>query len=143
MDLPDQNNGNDSAVKRGALIIAPLISLGLILFGDFAPENPKITYTLAVAVLMAIWWVTEAVPLAVTALLPVALFPLFGVVDGRTVSSMSLSACIQSLVSGARASRCNQTPDASGSPRRTSSHVRAVAPPRPSSRSPESSGPSC
>lgn len=33
----------------------------------------------AVTVWMAVWWVTEAVPLAVTSLLPVALFPLLGV----------------------------------------------------------------
>ncbi len=77
-----------SNVQQAALIYAPLISLSLILFGDVAPENPKIAYTLAIAILMAIWWVTEAIPIAATALLPVVLFPLFGVVDGKTVSAM-------------------------------------------------------
>lgn len=33
----------------------------------------------AIGVLMAVWWMTEAVPLAVTALIPLALFPVFGV----------------------------------------------------------------
>ena len=33
----------------------------------------------AVALLMAIWWATEALPLSATALLPIALFPLLGV----------------------------------------------------------------
>jgi len=33
----------------------------------------------AIAVLMAIWWATEAIPVAVTALLPLALFPLLGI----------------------------------------------------------------
>ncbi len=33
----------------------------------------------AVAVLMAIWWMTEALPIAVTALVPIALFPLLGI----------------------------------------------------------------
>ena len=32
----------------------------------------------AVAALMAIWWLTEAIPVAATALLPLALFPLLG-----------------------------------------------------------------
>jgi solute carrier family 13 (sodium-dependent dicarboxylate transporter), member 2/3/5 len=37
--------------------------------------------TIAVGILMATWWVTEALPLAATALLPIVLFPLFGVVE--------------------------------------------------------------
>jgi len=78
----------NSPVRVAALVIAPLISLSLILFGNLAPENPNITYTLAIAILMAIWWITEAIPLAATALLPVVLFPLFGVVDGKTISTM-------------------------------------------------------
>lgn len=35
--------------------------------------------TVAVAVIMAVWWVTEALPIAATALLPIVLFPLTGV----------------------------------------------------------------
>jgi sodium-dependent dicarboxylate transporter 2/3/5 len=37
--------------------------------------------TAAVGVLMAVWWTTEAVPIAVTALLPVVVFPLLGLAD--------------------------------------------------------------
>ncbi|MEJ2544998.1 MAG: DASS family sodium-coupled anion symporter [Calditrichaceae bacterium] len=33
----------------------------------------------AIAVLMATWWITEAIPIPATALLPIALFPLLGV----------------------------------------------------------------
>lgn len=33
----------------------------------------------AVAVLMAVWWMTEALPIPVTSLLPLLLFPLFGI----------------------------------------------------------------
>lgn len=37
--------------------------------------------TAAVALLMAVWWVTEAIPIPATALLPLALFPTLGVLD--------------------------------------------------------------
>ncbi len=70
-----------------SFFITPLVILGILLFADFVPENPKVTYTFCVALLMAVWWITEVVPLAVTSLLPVALFPLFGIMDGRAVSA--------------------------------------------------------
>lgn len=36
--------------------------------------------TAAVTLLCALWWVTEAIPMGATALLPLAIFPLFGVI---------------------------------------------------------------
>lgn len=39
-----------------------------------------------VIILMAVYWCTEALPLAVTALLPAVLFPLFGVMQSEDVS---------------------------------------------------------
>ncbi len=36
---------------------------------------------------MALWWITEALPLAVTALLPLVLFPALGVLSSRSVAS--------------------------------------------------------
>ncbi|MDJ0795000.1 MAG: SLC13 family permease [Woeseiaceae bacterium] len=43
--------------------------------------------TAAIGVLMAIWWATEAVPIAVTALLPLALFPIFDVATIQDTAS--------------------------------------------------------
>ena len=40
----------------------------------------------AVTLLMAIWWATEAVPVAITALLPLALFPILQVTDFKTAA---------------------------------------------------------
>jgi sodium-dependent dicarboxylate transporter 2/3/5 len=37
--------------------------------------------TAAIGILMAVWWATEAVPIAVTALLPLVLFPLLGIAN--------------------------------------------------------------
>jgi len=87
-------------VQRLALIAAPIISLLVILFTDLDPGNKKVTYTFAIALLMAIWWITEAIPLAATALIPVALFPLFGIVDGKTVSAMYFNHLIFLFIGG-------------------------------------------
>lgn len=54
-----------------------------------APEgmSPEARKTAAVAVLMGVWWITEAIPIAVTALLPVTLFPILGVTSSTEAAS--------------------------------------------------------
>jgi solute carrier family 13 (sodium-dependent dicarboxylate transporter), member 2/3/5 len=60
--------------------------LGIAAFGLMAfigpPSNlsPKAWSALALLALMVIWWVSEAIPVAATALLPLGLLPLLGVV---------------------------------------------------------------
>jgi solute carrier family 13 (sodium-dependent dicarboxylate transporter), member 2/3/5 len=66
--------------------IAPVLSLCIMLFADLKPGQPQITYMLAIVVLVAMWWITEIIPLGITSLLPVILFPLFGIMDGKDVS---------------------------------------------------------
>lgn len=80
----------------GGLILFFLI----IIFGNLEPGHPEVTNTLAVALLMAIWWITEIVPLAVTALIPVILFPLLGVMDGKDVSSTYFNHVIFLFIGG-------------------------------------------
>ncbi len=41
----------------------------------------------AVGILMAIWWMTEAIPISATALVPLALFPLLGIADIRATAA--------------------------------------------------------
>lgn len=54
----------------------------------------------ATTVLMAAWWMTEAIPLAATALLPIAIFPLAGVAPFKDVSSPYASATIFLFMGG-------------------------------------------
>ncbi len=98
--MPELVKKRSTRIQQLALFIAPLISLIIVLFVDLDPENSKVTYCFAIALLMAIWWITEAIPLAVTALLPVALFPLFGVVDGKTISGMYFNHLIFLFIGG-------------------------------------------
>jgi sodium-dependent dicarboxylate transporter 2/3/5 len=48
-------------------------------FPDFDVEQPSVKTMAAIATLMAAWWITEAIPIPATALLPLVLFPLFGI----------------------------------------------------------------
>lgn len=54
-----------------------------------APEglDPAGWRTAAIGLLMAIWWITEALPIAATALVPLVLFPLLGVTDIDSAAS--------------------------------------------------------
>ncbi len=81
-------------------IIAPLTFLYIVIFVDLEPGKPAVTYTLAIALLMAFWWVTEVLPIAITALLPVVLFPLFGVMNGKDVSSAYFNHVIFLFIGG-------------------------------------------
>jgi sodium-dependent dicarboxylate transporter 2/3/5 len=53
-------------------------ALCLLLFSPEGIDRPA-QMVAAVGVLMALWWATEAIPLSVTALLPIVVFPLAGV----------------------------------------------------------------
>jgi sodium-dependent dicarboxylate transporter 2/3/5 len=71
-----------------------------MLFADLEPGHPAVTRTAAVAVVMATWWVTEAIPLAATALLPVVLFPALGVMNGKTVAGLYFNHIIFLFIGG-------------------------------------------
>lgn len=45
------------------------------------PHSPKVTA--ATAVLMGVWWMTEAIPIPATALLPVLIFPVANMIDSN------------------------------------------------------------
>lgn len=55
----------------------------------------------AMAVLMAIWWMTEALPLTVTTLLPFLFVPIFGVMNANSIASEYYSPILFLLLGGA------------------------------------------
>lgn len=69
------------------------LSLGVAAFAAVmvfpAPEGMSLGAwrVLGVAALMAIWWMTQAAPLPVTALIPLGLFPMIGVTDTRSAAA--------------------------------------------------------
>ncbi len=73
--------------KPLALISGPLVFI-LLQFMGTPKTMPEAAFdVLAVTLWMAIWWVTEAIPISVTALLPIILFPLTGAIDIETTTA--------------------------------------------------------
>jgi di/tricarboxylate transporter len=78
--------GRASHQKIG-LVIGPVLSVAMLL--SDAPEGLTDSgwSAAALGVLMAVWWASEAVPIAVTALLPLVCFPLLGVASIQDTAS--------------------------------------------------------
>lgn len=72
------------------LVLGPAAFVFMLFFVDLDPTNPMVTRMAAVIAWMAIWWITEAIPLSATALLPIVLFPLLGIMRGRAQSAAGL-----------------------------------------------------
>ena len=70
--------------------IGLITGLCLFLLTLLAPDTEALPtsarHVLAVALLMASWWISEAIPIAATALMPIFLFPLLGVMPGNEVT---------------------------------------------------------
>ncbi len=82
------------------LFLGIIVFLFILLFTDLKPGHPEVTRAFAVTMLMAIWWVSEAIPLSVTALLPLVLFPMLGVLNGKEVSSTYINHIIFIFLGG-------------------------------------------
>ena len=65
--------------QRIGLWAGPLVLIVLLLLPAPAGMSAAAWRTAAVGIFMAIWWITEAAPIPATALVPLLLFPLLGV----------------------------------------------------------------
>ncbi len=64
------------------------------------PANAEASRLAAVATLMAIWWVTDAIPLFATALLPLILYPLLGIMSGANTAPIYFNSTIVLFIGG-------------------------------------------
>ncbi len=75
-----------SIYKKIGLLAGPIFFL--ILFNlPFELVNEAADKVIAVAAWMVIWWITEAVSISVTALIPLTIFPLVGIMDMKAVAA--------------------------------------------------------
>ena len=73
------------------------LALGLISFIFFITNEPpsdlnyKAWITAGVAILMTIWWVTEAIPIYITGLIPIIVFPFLSILNEVVLSELLTS----------------------------------------------------
>ncbi|XP_061166658.1 Na(+)/citrate cotransporter-like [Saccostrea echinata] len=77
------------------IIITPIILLPILLLVE--GNEAKCAYCIIV---MAIYWITEALPIAVTSLLPIIMFPMVGLLSAKDVSNKYLNDTAMLFVGG-------------------------------------------
>ena len=88
-----------SPSQRVGIWLGPVLFAAVSLL-DLQPGNPAATRMAAVAVLMATWWITEAIPLFATALLPLVLYPLLGIAKGGETAPIYFNSTIVLFLGG-------------------------------------------
>lgn len=88
--------------KNTSQIIGLFLGIIIFLLLNFFPVLDGITENkmLSVAVLMALWWMTEAIPLAATAMIPVVVFPLLGILHVKDTASQYFNSIIFLFIGG-------------------------------------------
>ncbi|HRE89844.1 MAG TPA: SLC13 family permease [Myxococcota bacterium] len=90
--------------RRLALVLGPLVGLTVIVLGrlDLAPEpltGPAFAM-LGVTFWVALWWVSECLPIGATSLLPVLLLPVSGVLGAGPTASTYMDRFILLMMAG-------------------------------------------
>lgn len=88
-----------TSFQRTGLILGPLLFFSMLLF-DFVPGKPEVTRMAAIVILMATWWITEAIPLSATALIPMILYPLLGILKGKATAPVYFNSTIFLFIGG-------------------------------------------
>ncbi len=82
--MKEAKQGSTGASRSTTLALGPLMAAVVWLIGP--GDTQDIAFMAAIAVWMAVWWITEAVPLAVTALLPLVAIPITGIAPVQDVA---------------------------------------------------------
>ena len=82
------------------IVLGPILAIAFYFFLGSASVAEKPAIAAAITLLTVIWWVTEALPIPATSLVPFALLPLFGILDHKAVAA-SLGSHVILLLMGA------------------------------------------
>lgn len=81
-------------------LLAGIAAFVLLLAFPVDSGNAPASRLAAVAALMAIWWIFEAIPLFATALLPIVLFPLLGIMGSKAAAPLYFNSTIMLFIGG-------------------------------------------
>jgi sodium-dependent dicarboxylate transporter 2/3/5 len=85
--LPQPQQKRYSRAQRIGLLAGAVVFAVVLLLPPPSGLSIEGWRTAAVALLLATWWMTEALPIEATALLPLVLFPMLGVLDSQSVAA--------------------------------------------------------
>lgn len=86
-DIAGEDTGFGRVGRWIGLILGPVLALGLQFIPPPEGLSPEAWRVVSLAALMVVWWVTEAIPIAATALIPLAALPLVAGVSMKDAAS--------------------------------------------------------
>lgn len=98
--MSNNNDKKRSVAQHVGLISGIVLFVFVLVFVDLQPDKPIVTKMAAVALLMAVWWFSDAIPLFATSLLPIILFPLLGIMKGAAIAPTYINSTIFLFIGG-------------------------------------------
>ncbi|MFC6906002.1 SLC13 family permease [Halalkalicoccus tibetensis] len=86
-DSPFDVGGDYGLRKRAGFVVGPVLFALVMLAPTPAGLDPSAQAVGAVTAWVATWWMSEAIPIPATSLLPIVLFPLLGALDAGTTTA--------------------------------------------------------
>ena len=74
-------------LKTLALLLGPVVAILAASSFYLVSTNPGAALTLGITLWVVIWWIFEPIPIPATSLLPMALFPMFGIITAKELGA--------------------------------------------------------
>lgn len=87
-------------MSRFLLVFTPLVAIALFFYLIRLDWNSAAAITACITLVCAVWWIFEPIPIPFTSLLPLAFFPLFGVLTPAQIGQAYGSPLILLLMGG-------------------------------------------
>jgi solute carrier family 13 (sodium-dependent dicarboxylate transporter), member 2/3/5 len=105
-EIAGEQTGFGRAGRWVGLILAPALAIGLQFLAPPQGLSPEAWRVVSLALLMVVFWVTEAIPISATALLPLAALPLLGVSSIKDAASPYANEIVFLFIGGFMLAAC-------------------------------------